>query len=158
MWDYLLAMFIPVKVRYFSSSLHGLVVANPTRIHEDVGLTPGLTQWVKDPALLWAVCGVGCRCGSILALLWLWHRPGAVALIRPPSLETLICCRSLICCGSVSKKQKLKIKKLKNKVIYFTVEILMDYGVLPQALRGLVYILKSCKMLNWEKFLSKGYR
>ena len=28
---------------------------NPTSIHKDVSLTPGLTQWVKDPALLWAV-------------------------------------------------------------------------------------------------------
>ena len=27
-------------------------------------------------------CGVGCRCGSDLALLWLWRRPAATVLIR----------------------------------------------------------------------------
>ena len=26
-------------------------VKNPTSIYEDVGLTPGLGQWVEDPAL-----------------------------------------------------------------------------------------------------------
>ena len=32
-------------------------------------------------------CGVGCRCGLDLSLLWLWHRPAATALIRPLAWE-----------------------------------------------------------------------
>ena len=32
-------------------------------------------------------CGVGRRCGLDLALLWLWHRPAAVAPIKPPAWE-----------------------------------------------------------------------
>ena len=32
-------------------------------------------------------CGVGCRCGLDLVVLWLWFRLTAAALIRPPAWE-----------------------------------------------------------------------
>ena len=62
-------------------------LTNTTRNHEVAGLIPSLTQWVKDPALLWAVVQVTDRariwrcCGSGIG------RSVAAALIRPLSWE-----------------------------------------------------------------------
>ena len=49
-------------------------------------------------------CGVGRTCSSDLALLWLWHRPVAVALIRPLAWEPSYAA------GAALKRQKDKKK------------------------------------------------
>ena len=59
-------------------------MAQQLRILEDTGSIPGLTQWVKAVTMS---CGVGRRCGSDPALLWLWCRPAAAAPIRPIAWE-----------------------------------------------------------------------
>ena len=52
-------------------------LTNPTRKDEIVGLIPDLV----------VSCGTGCRRGLDLALLWLWCKPAATALIRPVAWE-----------------------------------------------------------------------
>ena len=41
-----------LKSRVMGSPHHGSMEMNLTSIHEDAGSVPGLTQWVKDLALL----------------------------------------------------------------------------------------------------------
>ena len=75
-----------VRIRIYGSSHHGAAEANPTRSHEVLGLIPGLAQWVKDLAFAMS-CGVGQRCVSDPAWLWLWCRLAPVAPIRPLAWE-----------------------------------------------------------------------
>ena len=49
---FLLLSFEVFKNIYWRSFHCGAAEMNPTSIHEDAGSIPGLTQWVKDPALL----------------------------------------------------------------------------------------------------------
>ena len=55
-----------------------------TSIHKDVGSIPGLAQWVQGPVVA-VTCGVGHRCGSDMALLWLilWCTPAAAGPSQP---------------------------------------------------------------------------
>ena len=56
-------------------------------------------------------CGVDCRCGSDPALLWLWSRPAATALMGPLAWEPPYATDSAL------EKQKKKKKKKKKKMV-----------------------------------------
>ena len=54
-------------------------------LSEDVGLIPGLTQWVKDLVAKSQI--IGHRCSPDPELLWRWCRLAAAALIQPLAWE-----------------------------------------------------------------------
>ena len=70
-----------VQKKNFRSSIHGSAVINPTSVHEDEGSIKALLSALR----IWSCCGcgVGRRCSSDLALLWLWCRLAAITLTRP---------------------------------------------------------------------------
>ena len=72
---------------------------NLTSIQEDAGLIPGGLR--ISPT----ICGIGVKCSSDPALLWLWCRPAAAAPIQSLAQEISICHRC-----STKKQNKTKTK------------------------------------------------
>ena len=77
-----------------------------TSIHEDAGSVPGLSVGYGSGVAV--SCGVGRRCSSNLALLWLWCRPPAAAPIQPLPWELHMPT------GAALKGQKQKTLKTKK--------------------------------------------
>ena len=60
-------------------------------------------------------CGVGHRCSLDLALLWLWRRPAAAALIQPLAQEL-----PYAACADLKILEKEKVLKLNSGNGYTT--------------------------------------
>ena len=62
-------------------------------------------------------CGTGHRHSLDLALLWLWHRPVASALIRPPAWELPYATGVAL---KIKGKKKKKTRKLLDDILKST--------------------------------------
>ena len=87
-------------------------LANPTSIHEDTGLIPGLDQWIR----IWHCCELWCRLqtqfGSHVAVAVV--QADSYSSDLTPSLGTSVCCE----CGPKKTKTKQKLRLYFNFEFY----------------------------------------
>ena len=124
---------------------------NLTRNREVVGSIPGLApQWVKDLGIA-VSCGVGgCRCGSDPVLLWLWHRPAAMALNRPLAWES-----PHAASAALKKKKKRKyslcfhfLEEIVEKWYHFFLKCLVEFTSES---------FWACSFLFWKVIIDSNY-
>ena len=100
------------------------VVMNPTSIHEDAA-GPGLPQWVKDPALPWAVVA---DTACILHHYELWRRLATTALIWPLAWELPYTWSAILKKTPPPPKKNLPSLNIVvytfNDIIIFTIKVL----------------------------------
>ena len=97
-------VFCEQSIESRKENRRGVAEMNPTRKHEFPGSIPGLTQWVKD-----------------LALLWLWHGPEATALIWPLAWELPNAVNVAL------KRQRTRKEKKKDIYIYIFFLLCISY-------------------------------
>ena len=100
-------------------------------------------------------CGVGCRCGSDLVLLWLWRKPVATALIRRPAWEP-----PHAACAALKSIISIIIMIIKEKVLNlycskhnFVLKLLWGVPTVAQWVKDLMLPLWGCVFDPWPQWV-----
>ena len=152
----LVSVFLAIEQKYrnilkLGSSRCGSGLTSPTSIHEDVDLISDLAQWVKGSGVALS-CGISHRHSSDPALLWLWCRSAAVALIQQ---GTSICHR----CDPKKKRKKLEFlfyisdkrymrKRMKQCGVWWTISVGWN---LLQLFSPFLMLLLNQQYMSWSR-------
>ena len=123
----------------------GASICGPKKKKRKDGHVEGVlivSQWVKNLTQClwgcgfhpWPCCGVSCTCSSDPALLWLWHRLVAAALIRPLAWEP-----------PYAAHVAVKRKKEKKRLSYADTGAQREYALRWQRLESCSCRLKKVK-------------